>query len=74
MSKKVSTGKKNQRKAEQPTVQDALKAAGAIVGIGMVAGITLVLGMNKIMKEIFVNDDWPDEEWSSDDWAGEDLD
>jgi hypothetical protein len=30
--------------------------------------------MNKIMKEIFVNDDWPVEEWSSDDWAGEDLD
>ena len=25
--------------------------------------------MDRIMKKIFVNEDWPDEEWSSDDWA-----
>ena len=56
------------------SVKAALKAAAAIVGVGMVAGTTLVLGMNKIMKDIFVNDEWPDEEWSSDNWADEDLD
>ncbi|MCH3953869.1 MAG: hypothetical protein LKK51_01715 [Eubacterium sp.] len=74
MSKEKEEKKCCKSEENQPTVQDALKAAGAIVGIGLVAGFTLVMGMNKIMKEIFVNDDWPDEEWSSDDWAGEDLD
>ena len=73
MSKDTDKREKKQEE-QQPGIQDALKEAGAIVGIGLVAGITLVMGMNKIMKEIFVNDDWPDEEWSSDDWAGEDLD
>jgi hypothetical protein len=51
----------------------AAKAALAILGVGFVAGTTLVVGMDRIMKKIFVNEDWPDEEWSSDDWAEEDL-
>ena len=51
----------------------AAKAALAILGIGFVAGTTLVVGMDRVMKKIFVNEDWPDEEWSSDDWAEEDL-
>ena len=42
----------------------AAKAALAILGVGM----------DRIMKKIFVNEDWPDEEWSTDDWAEEDLD
>ena len=29
--------------------------------------------MDRIMKKIFVNEDWPDEEWSNDDWAEEEL-
>lgn len=52
----------------------AAKAALAILGVGFVAGTTLVIGMDRIMKKIFVNEDWPDEEWSTDDWAEEDLD
>ncbi|MGC2871817.1 hypothetical protein ACPW7J_03470 [Ihubacter sp. rT4E-8] len=51
----------------------AAKAALAILGIGFVAGTTLVVGMDHIMKKIFVNEEWPDEEWSNDDWAEEDL-
>lgn len=52
----------------------AAKAALAILGVGFVAGTTLVIGMDRIMKKIFVNEEWPDEEWSSDDWAEEELD
>lgn len=51
----------------------AAKVALAILGVGFVTGTTLVIGMDRIMKKIFVNEDWPDEEWSSDDWAEEDL-
>lgn len=57
----------------QPTTGAALKAAGIVLGVGMAAGLTLVYGMNKLMKDIFINEDWPDEEWSSDDWADEEL-
>lgn len=52
----------------------AAKAALAILGVGFVAGTTLVIGIDTVMKKIFVNEDWPDEEWSSDDWAEEELD
>lgn len=71
--------KKNQLepcKADKPKrsgTSAAAKAALAIMGVGFVAGTTLVVGMDRIMKKIFVNEDWPDEEWSSDDWAEEDL-
>lgn len=51
----------------------AVKVVLAVVGIGLIAGTTLVLGMDRIMKTIFVNEDWPAEEWSNDDWAEEDL-
>ncbi len=54
-------------------VTEALKAAGIIIGVGLSAGISLVLMVNKVMKDIFVSEDWPDEEWSGDDWADEDL-
>ncbi|MBQ1407722.1 MAG: hypothetical protein IIY88_06270 [Eubacterium sp.] len=60
--------------AKESPASAALKAAVVIIGVGVVTGITLVIGMNKIMKDIFVNEEWPGEEWSSDDWAGEDLD
>jgi hypothetical protein len=63
------------RLSEQPAnTSTALKAAAAIIGIGLAAGFALVIGVNKIMKDLFVNEEWPDEEWSSDDWADEDLD
>ena len=32
-----------------------------------------VLGLNQVMKKIFVSEDWPDEDWSGDDWAEEEL-
>ena len=52
---------------------DAIKVALAILGVGVAAGATLVVGMDQIMKRIFVNDSWPTKEWEDDDWAGEDL-
>ena len=64
---KADTGRKNGTSA-------AAKAALGILGVGFVAGTTLVVGMDRIMKKIFVNEDWPEEEWSSDDYAEEELD
>ncbi|MDY6037664.1 MAG: hypothetical protein SPI74_01490 [Eubacterium sp.] len=52
----------------------AVKTGLAIIGVGVVAGTTLVIGLDHIMKKIFVNEDWPAEEWSNDDWAEEELD
>lgn len=71
MRKKAEQAKaaKNRRNGSSA----AAKVALAILGVGFVAGTTLVVGMDRIMKKIFVNEDWPDEEWSSDDWAEEDL-
>ncbi len=54
-------------------VSTVAKVALGILGVGFVTGTTLVLGMDRIMKKIFVNEDWPNEEWSADDWAEEDL-
>jgi len=51
----------------------AVKVALAIVGVGVVAGTTLVVGMDRIMRRIFVNESWPDAELTEDDWAGEEL-
>lgn len=71
MSKKAEQTKA--AKSRRNGSSAAAKVALAILGVGFVAGTTLVVGMDRIMKKIFVNEDWPDEEWSSDDWAEEDL-
>ena len=51
----------------------AVKVGLAILGVGLVTGTTLVIGMDRVMKKIFVNEEWPEEEWANDDWAEEDL-
>ena len=51
----------------------ALKIALAVVGVGVAAGATLVVGLDQIMKRLFVRDSWSGSEWEKDDWAGEDL-
>ena len=51
----------------------AAKVAIAVLGVGFVTGMTLVIGMDQVMKRIFVNEEWPNEEWSGDDWAEEEL-
>ena len=51
----------------------AIKVALAVLGIGVAAGATLVVGMDQIMKRIFVSDSWPQKEWSNNEWAQEDL-
>ncbi|MBP3815984.1 MAG: hypothetical protein J6H21_03865 [Firmicutes bacterium] len=51
----------------------AMKVALAILGIGVAAGATLVVGMDQIMKRIFVSESWPSKEWGENDWAEEDL-
>lgn len=73
MSKKNQLEPNKADKGRKNGTSAAAKAALAILGVGFVAGTTLVVGMDRIMKKIFVNEDWPDEEWSSDDWAEEDL-
>jgi len=52
---------------------DVAKVTFAILGIGIAMGTALVIGMDQLMKRIFVSDSWPEEEWSNNDWAGEDL-
>ena len=52
----------------------ALKTSLVVLGFGAAAGATLVVGLDRVMKKIFVNEDWPAEEWSNDDWAEEELD
>ena len=54
-------------------MSDALKVAVAMLGVGITAGTVLVVGMNQLMKRIFVSDAWPEEEWSNNDWAEEEL-
>lgn len=71
MSKTLESNRADRQNSDSVTA--ATKMALAVLGIGLVAGTTIVIGMDKIMKKIFVNEDWPDEEWSSDDWAEEDL-
>ncbi len=68
-------GKMSRSKADQGNngMSTAGKVALSVIGVGFVTGVTLVVGLDRIMKKIFVNEDWPDEEWSSDDWADEDL-
>ena len=65
---------KKTKAEQQNNASAAAKAALGILGIGMVAGTALVVGMDRVMKSIFVNEDWPEEEWSADDYAEEELD
>ncbi len=46
------------------------KVALAILGVGVAAGTTLVIGLDRIMKQIFKNEDWPDDDWSDEDLEG----
>ena len=54
--------------------REALKTSLVVLGFGAAAGATIVVGLDRVMKKIFVNEDWPAEEWSNDDWAEEELD
>lgn len=56
------------------SISTAGKVGLAVLGVGIVTGTTLVIGIDRIMKKIFVNEDWPDEEWADDDWYGEEID
>ena len=79
MSKDKNNNKKNidpvilNAAASESNTSAALRAALAILGIGVAAGATLVLGMDQIMKRIFVSEPWPNAELEKNDWAGEDL-
>ncbi len=74
MAKKTKLEKNKADEGRKNSPSKAAKAALGIVGVGFVAGTALVVGMDRLMKKIFVNEDWPEEEWSSDDYAEEELD
>ena len=68
-------GKKAVRKQPQKKgMSTASKIALTVIGASFVVGVATVIGLDQIVRRVFVNDVWPDEEWSSDDWADEDLD
>lgn len=73
MAKDTNLNPNKADKMRNDTPSAAAKAALAILGVGFVAGTTLVVGVDQIMKKFFVNDKWEQEEWSKDDWADEDL-
>ena len=73
MSKSVKIRPGKQPQVREAGMSQAMKAAMTIVGVGLVAGTTLVIGMDQIMRKLFVNEDWPESEWPSDDWAEEEL-
>ena len=52
----------------------AAKIALAAIGASALAGTAVVIALDRVMKKVFVTDEWPDEEWSNDDWADEELD
>ena len=74
MARKKNKLQENKADTGRKQTSGAAKAALTILGVGFVAGTTLVVGMDRLMKKIFVNEDWPEEEWSSDDYADEELD
>ena len=74
MAKKAKLQKNQADKGRKNGTSAVAKAALGILGVGFVAGTTLVVGVDRIMKKIFVNEDWPEEEWSADDYAEEELD
>ena len=43
----------------------ALKTSLVVLGFGAAAGATIVVGLDRVMKKIFVNDDWAEEELDS---------
>ncbi len=67
MSKKVKNAE------SKNSFSKVAKVALGILGVGFVAGTALVIGMDRIMKKIFINEEWPEEEWSGEDWTDEDL-
>ena len=58
---------------EKCGMSKAAKASLMILGIGIVTGTTLVIGLDCVMKKIFVDENWPSQEWTNDNWAEEDL-
>lgn len=65
--------KKNARKESKTSISKVAKVSLGILGIGFIAGTALVIGMDRIMKKIFINEEWPEEEWGGEDWTDEDL-
>ncbi len=61
-------------KPQKKGMSTASKIALTVIGASFVVGVATVIGLDQIVRRVFVNDVWPDEEWSSDDWADEDLD
>jgi len=45
----------------------AVKTGLTIMGVGLAAGLALVIATKKVFDEIFVEDDWSDEDWSGED-------
>ena len=74
MGKKKAKKKASRVKEQKKGMSTASKIALTVISASFVVGVATVIGLDQIVRRIFVNDVWPDEEWSSDDWADEDLD
>ena len=70
----MKKSKRTEKVKKSSKAKKALKTSLFVLGFGAAAGATIVVGLDRVMKKIFVNEDWPAEEWSNDDWADEELD
>ena len=67
----MKKSKRTEKVKKSSKAKKALKTSLFVLGFGAAAGATIV---DRVMKKIVVNEDWPAEEWSNDDWAEEELD
>lgn len=65
MKKEKIVPSEDMEKAKKNNSKKAGKIALAILGVGFVTGTTVVVGMNHLMKKIFVNEEWPQDEWTT---------
>ena len=70
----MKKSKRTEKVKKSSKAKKALKTSLFVLGFGAAAGATIVVGLDRVMKKIFVNEDWPAEEWSNDDWAEGELD
>lgn len=45
----------------------------ACLGVGLVTGMGIVIGMDRMINQIFVDEDWKEDDWNIDDLSEDEL-